>query len=234
MPKYLSCLFFCLPCLFFCVQPARAYEKLFEQHCREAKVPKDVALAIARQESGLNRLCINIEGEDLTPGTQAEAEEIILRAQAQDLSYDVGIMQINSQWIKKWKIDPLTLLDPGTNIRLGLRILKEEIQRHGLNWKAVGAYHSPNPARAMRYASQVMGRMNGRGNALALSPRLQLLVQRGVITHAEARAILANPRLNNPMRRKNMRALRAKLYGASTQKSAALDNYDQLRGRKGQ
>lgn len=34
----------------------------------------------------------------------------------------------------------------------GKWILAEEIGRHGLNWKAVGKYHSPDPERGRQYA----------------------------------------------------------------------------------
>lgn len=162
--------------LFFILlsSPALAFEKLFQTHCKTYGVPREIAIAIARQESGLNPLCVNVAGEDFWPETRAEAEAIIRKAQEKDLSYDVGLMQINSQWIKQWKLDPAALLTPDTNIRYGLRILKSEILRHGLNWRAIASYHSPNPEKGRRYALMVCKRMKG-------SP--------------EIRAMLANPRL---------------------------------------
>lgn len=211
--------------VFLSARPAAAYEKLIERHCKQANVPPAIGLAIARQESGLRPLCINIEGEDFAPATRAEAEALIRKAAAKDQSYDVGLMQINSQWIKKWNLDPVSLLDPDTNVRAGIRILKQEIDRHGVNWKAVGAYHSPDPARAMRYANQVFGRMHGRapgGMGGMISPRLELLVKRGIMTRAEARSIMANPRLNGPLRRKTLKALRARLGALEPRKSSEL------------
>lgn len=196
----------CLLALIFIAQPAFGNEKLIRKYAKEARVPPDLAIAIARQESGMNPLCINIEGKDFWPKTRAEAERLARGAAEEDLSYDVGLMQINSQWLKKWKLDPVALLDPETNIRTGIKILKQEIDRYGPNWKAVGAYHSPNPERAMNYANQVFGRMRGRGGLLA--PRLEVLVKRGLMTRAEARSIMANPRLHGPMRKKTMRDLR--------------------------
>lgn len=162
-------LFFILLC-----SPASAFEKLFQTHCKTYGVPKEIAIAIAKQESALNPLCINVAGDDFWPKTREEAEAIIRKAQAKDLSYDVGLMQINSQWIKQWKLDPTSLLTPDTNIRYGLRILKNEINRHGLNWRAIASYHSPDPERGRRYALMVYSRMKG---------------------NPEIRAMLANPRL---------------------------------------
>lgn len=194
--------------LFLAVFPQMAfsYEKMIKEHCAREKIPANIVLAIAKQESAMNPLCINVEGKDFTPETREEAEKIIRTAQAKDQSYDVGLLQINSQWIKKWNIDPVSLLEPEANIRAGLRILKKEIDRHGMNWRAVGAYHSPDPLRSRYYASQVYSRMKGK-NPLGLSPRLQMLINRGIITEAEARTMFANPRLYGQKNRKRIRAL---------------------------
>lgn len=204
---------FCFLIFFLVALPAQAYEKIFSRHCKAANVPREIAMAIARQESGLNPNCVNVAGEDHFPATRAEAEKIIKRAAAENKSYDVGLMQINSQWIKKWKIDPCSLLDPDANIRAGIRILSEEIKRHGMNWKAVGAYHSPTPARAMQYANQVFGRMKGKTalNGMVPSPRLQVLIDKGIITRAEARHMLSNMRLNGNLSRARLKALKAGL-----------------------
>ena len=165
---------FFLAALFIAV-PAHALDKFFTAHCKAAGVPKELAMAVARQESGLNPLCINVSGTDYTPGSREQALAIIKKAQAENRSFDVGIMQINSQWLKEWKIDPAVLLDPDTNIRLGVRILKDEISRHGLSWQAVGRYHSPNPARARNYAWRVSRRISGNKELkekLAVAPYL--------------------------------------------------------------
>lgn len=154
--------------------PAFAYDNFFSAYSKKAKVPKELAVAIARQESGLNPNCVNVEGDDLTPATREEAVAIIRLAQAQDKSYDVGLMQINSQWVKAWNIDPTTLLDPETNIRLGIKILRDEIDRHGMNWLAVGKYHSPDPFLGRQYACMVSRHIKG---------------------NAALRGMIANPRL---------------------------------------
>lgn len=143
--------------LLLCLQAAR----LFAEPCESMGIPQELALAIARQESGLYPLAVNVAGKSYRPASREEAEKIIRLAQAQKKSFDVGIMQINSQWHRKWHIDPVTLLDPETNIRLGLYILGQEIKRHGFNWLAVGKYHSPNPERGRLYAWRVFRRLEG-------------------------------------------------------------------------
>jgi hypothetical protein len=114
--------------------------------------PAQLVEAIARQESGLNPLAVNIAGKSYYPATREEAERLIRDALVAGKSFDVGVLQINSWWMERLAIDPVSLLDPATNERWGKWILAEEIARHGLNWKAVGKYHSPDPERGRVYA----------------------------------------------------------------------------------
>lgn len=118
----------------------------------EPEPPAQLVEAIARQESGLNPLAVNIAGKSYYPATREEAEQLIQKAIAAGQSFDVGKMQISSGMMKLLGIDPFSLLDPATNERWGKWILAEEIARHGLNWKAVGKYHSPDPERGRQYA----------------------------------------------------------------------------------
>lgn len=83
----------------------------------------------------------------LLPCHAEKAKQLIQKAIAAGLSFDVGKMQINSWWMERYDIDPLSLLDPAINESWGTWILAEEIARYGLNWKAVGKYHSPDPER---------------------------------------------------------------------------------------
>ena len=129
----------------------------------EPEPPAPLVEAIARQESGLNPLAVNIAGKSYYPATREEAEQLIQKAIVAGLSFDVGKMQINSWWMERYGIDPVSLLDPATNERWGKWILTEEIARHGLNWKAVGKYHSPDLERGRRYAWLVYRHYAGPG-----------------------------------------------------------------------
>ena len=63
--------------------------------------------------------------------------------------------------VKEWKIDPVSLLDPETNIRLGVKILRDEIDtRHELAGCG-GKYHSPDPLRGRQYACMVSRYIKG-------------------------------------------------------------------------
>lgn len=122
----------------------------------EAQEPPPVLVkAIAKQESGLNPLAINVAGKSHYPATREDAEQIIREAIAAGKSFDVGKMQINNWWIECFAINPFSLLDPDVNEAWGKWILAEEIARHGLNWQAVGKYHSPDQERGRQYAWHV-------------------------------------------------------------------------------
>jgi soluble lytic murein transglycosylase-like protein len=62
----------------------------------EPEPPVQLVEAIARQESGLNPLAVNIAGKSYYPATREEAEQLIQKAIAAGQSFDVGKMQINS------------------------------------------------------------------------------------------------------------------------------------------
>lgn len=134
----------------------------FIKPCKEYNVPLALALAIARQESNSRPWVINVAGESFFPKTRQEARAIAKNAWKQGQSFDVGIMQVNSYWLKKYQIQIEEVLEPQNNIAMGVWILAKEIQRYGLTWQAVGAYHTPlarNPDRAKAYALTVIAHM---------------------------------------------------------------------------
>jgi soluble lytic murein transglycosylase-like protein len=139
--------------------PATASAFEFDSACRRYQVPKALAIAIAQQESSMYPWTVNVAGKDFRPRSREEALAIIKHARELGLSHDIGLMQINSQWLAKLRLSPETVLEPQNNITLGVWILAQEIRRHGLNWRAIGAYHSPDPARARRYAASVLNRL---------------------------------------------------------------------------
>ena len=136
---------------------------LHTSHALANEPPAALVQAIARQESGLNPLAINVAGKSYAPSSKEEATRIIQAAMQAGLSFDVGKMQINRWWIERFSLDPVSLLDTGTNEAWGKRIQAAEIARHGLNWQAVGKYHSPDPERGRQYAWLVYKHYAGQG-----------------------------------------------------------------------
>ncbi|MDR1397145.1 MAG: lytic transglycosylase domain-containing protein [Desulfarculales bacterium] len=131
---------------------------VFVRACKEMNMPLDLALAIADTESGLNPNALNIAGRsfNLSRGKAIQAAQ---EAQAAGKSFDIGIMQINCQWLAKFDTDIETAFDILINIKLGLWILKQEIAAHGFTWKAVARYHSPDENRGLAYARTVIRRL---------------------------------------------------------------------------
>lgn len=124
---------------------------LLEAPCVRYGVPVSLALAIARHESGEKPWAVNIAGRSYAPASRKAALALI-ESKGKGKSYDVGFMQVNVQWLRKLNISPVVAIEPVNNAWLGVWILARAIREHGLNWKAVGAYHSPTPARQRRYA----------------------------------------------------------------------------------
>lgn len=147
------CLVLVLACL--TLQPRATCADVFTAPARYFGISPQLAMAVSWVESSWYPWCINIAGRDYRPKSRAEAARLAERALARGKSLDVGLMQINSWWLRKWKLTPAQALDPALNVTLGLYILAQEMRRHGSLWKAVGAYHSPAPARQKRYADKV-------------------------------------------------------------------------------
>jgi len=148
---------------FFVCQPPPAgadelppVAELFAAPCLELGIPCPLTMAIARVESGLHPWSLNIEGRSFKFKTREAALAKARQAFSADRSFDVGLMQVNSWWLKRYGIPLEAALDPLANIYLGGWILKKEIARHKDLRSAVGAYHSPNPDKARRYANVVL------------------------------------------------------------------------------
>lgn len=65
----------------------------------ETRPPAWLIEAIARQESSMNPLAVNVAGKDYYPATRQEVEAIIAAAQASGKSFDMELMQINRWWM---------------------------------------------------------------------------------------------------------------------------------------
>lgn len=136
---------------------------IFDAPCSRYNVPKSLVLAIAKTESSLDPWCVNVAGKDFRSRTREDALKVIYAARAKGLSHDVGIMQVNSWWLRRLNISPETAIEPRINAMIGVWILAQEIQKHGLNWKAIAYYHTPlhkNPARGRWYAATVLKKMH--------------------------------------------------------------------------
>ena len=130
-------------------------EPFFKEAAKFWGVPVAWTQAIAEVESGHNPWALNIEGKGYQFASKEKAVTMAKQADAEGRSFDSGVMQVNNFWLKKYGIPLEAAFDPLANIYLGSWILKQEIERHGQTWEAVGAYHSPNAARGGEYAEMV-------------------------------------------------------------------------------
>lgn len=154
-------------CLVLWAAPAWAnpYGPYFREACELWHVPEKLALAIAGVESGLNPWAVNVAGQSYQPRSREASLAIIDKAWARGASFDIGLMQINSYWLRKYGLDPHAMLQPRENVVMGTWILAQEIKRFGLGWKAVASYHTPvakNPERGRRYALMVIKKLSGK------------------------------------------------------------------------
>jgi soluble lytic murein transglycosylase-like protein len=131
----------------------------FIESCNLWQVPLQLVLAIARHESAMNPWAVNVAGQSYMFRSRDEALKMVDLAWKRGYSFDVGLMQVNSYWMRRFGLDPHLVLEPKTNIILGTWILSKEIERFGLTWRAVASYHTPlevNPDRGRRYAAAVI------------------------------------------------------------------------------
>lgn len=138
---------------------AHAQERLFTEACGLWGTPPTLAMAIARVESGMRPWAVNIQGRSYFPPDRESALELARKAQARSQSFDIGLMQINSFWLRRFGLNPADIIEPRINVILGCWILSEEMKRYGLSWRAIGAYHTSidkNPSRAKAYANKVL------------------------------------------------------------------------------
>lgn len=112
--------------------PAGASSYCFEQAVATYSVNVDLLRAVAQVESGLNRNArhVNMDGSE-----------------------DLGVMQINSRWLRtlaKYRLTREHLLDACTNIHIGAWILANKASKMGWTWYSVGAYNARDPAKRAR------------------------------------------------------------------------------------
>ncbi|MDD5010358.1 MAG: lytic transglycosylase domain-containing protein [Syntrophorhabdaceae bacterium] len=115
--------------------PSILFAFCFEYAGNEHGITPIILESIAKVESNLNPRAIN---------------------RNRNGSIDIGLMQINSEWLKTLKLNQKDLLDDAClNTRVGAQILRQCIDRHGLNWEAIGCYNATSRDKRVGYAWKV-------------------------------------------------------------------------------
>lgn len=123
---------FCVLCLTLALLfPTAGRGYCFREAGEAMKVDPLLLLATAIQESRLRSSAIGVNKPDAKG----------------NVSYDYGLMQINSLNVEKifrrYGIDKQTLLtNPCINIYAGAYILRKNFDQYGVNWFSVGAYNA--------------------------------------------------------------------------------------------
>ena len=150
----------------------RTAEYLCEPLIRDAEkregIPRGLLMAIGRAEAGTQTTAgtvvwpwaLNVAGQGVYAKSEAEALARVRRELAEDPGrfVDLGCMQVNWQFHRASFRDPAELLRPAMNVAYAARFLHNLAAQHGGWQKAVGFYHSGNPARQAAYLEGVARR----------------------------------------------------------------------------
>lgn len=128
-------------------------------------VHPDTIAAVVAVESGGRPWAIGTPQIAYFAATKQEAIVYLKQVLRTQSSVDIGLMQINSQWIGRLHVEPAQLLDPCFNIRVGAAILATNFvsaQRPGRSLlqtlvAALSTYQSGSDTAATSYAKRVFG-----------------------------------------------------------------------------
>ena len=123
-----------------------------------------VALTESRKNDGKNQVtpspwAINNAGNTFIPSNKQDAEALLNQLMAQgQRNIDIGIMQVNLRWNGHRVDKPEQLLNPGTNLEIGARVLSEAIQSAPNNLAlGIGRYYNwKNELAALQYGQKVI------------------------------------------------------------------------------
>lgn len=123
--------------------PVFAETLCFEEAGRIYGINPSLLQSIARVESGLDAKAININKNGST---------------------DLGLMQINSAWIKPLQLNRDKLLsDPCYNVKTGAKILKGCIDRWDYTWQAIGCYNATSRSKRVGYSWKIYRELKKEG-----------------------------------------------------------------------
>jgi soluble lytic murein transglycosylase-like protein len=115
------------------------YAFCFEEAGETYGINPSLLKSIARIESNLNPKAMN---------------------KNQNGSIDIGLMQINSFWIKTLGLDSGKLIsDPCYNTMIGAKVLKQCIDRYGYTWEAVGCYNAARSHKRVKYSWKIFNEL---------------------------------------------------------------------------
>jgi len=148
---------------------------------QELAAPPSIVAAIVAVESSGNPMALNVEGRAIRARSWREAADVVEQAVAAGRCVDVGCMQVNTCYHLHRVQNPVDLLDPVTNIRVGSAFLTELRSTRGSWVAAAGAYHSSTPLRNAIYRCRLASAIDPTYRNLGC---IQLLFRGGGTRHA--------------------------------------------------
>ena len=149
---------------------------------RRHGLPENVLLSISRVESGYQKVdgvrrawpwTLNAGGDSAYFLTKEEAlNSLNKRIKKGVTNIDIGCMQLNFRWHKKFFKNLSAMMDPEKNVDYGARFLKKLHKRHGSWEKAVKYYHSSKSKFNVRYYKKVKAVWQKENTQSTLKPTL--------------------------------------------------------------
>lgn len=129
---------------------AHPFQACLEKAASTYQLPSPLLRAIVQVENGnWDPLAVSVnqrgKGIPQTVRSMNEAVSLVTRLWKQNVNFDVGLGQVNTKNMERFRIHPISLLDGCSNLEVSARILSESTERHGYNWRAIERYNGINP-----------------------------------------------------------------------------------------
>jgi soluble lytic murein transglycosylase-like protein len=129
---------------------SKPYRECMHAAARTYRLNSRLLHAIVRVENGdwnPYAISVNRHGQGFPQAVRSyeEAVHVVTVLWQRNENFDVGLAQVNTINMERFKVHPVLMLDPCTNLRYAARILRESIDRHGYNWTAIERYNGINP-----------------------------------------------------------------------------------------
>jgi soluble lytic murein transglycosylase-like protein len=126
------------------------FHACLEEAATAYQLPSTLLRAIVQVENGnWDPLAVSVnqhgKGIRQTVRSMNDAISLVTRLWKQNVNFDVGLGQVNTRNMERFRIHPIALLDGCSNLEVSARILRESIERHGYNWRAIERYNGINP-----------------------------------------------------------------------------------------
>ena len=145
-------------------------------------LPENILLSISRVESGYKKVggitrawpwTLNAGGDSAYFQTkEAALSSLKDRIKKGVTNIDVGCMQLNYRWHKKFFKSLSDMISPTKNVDYGAKFLKKLHKRHGSWEKAVKYYHSSKSKFNVKYYRKVRAVWKRENNQSSLEPKL--------------------------------------------------------------